>query len=146
MSAVATMGFMGRFDLSIDAKGRLFLPAVFRGAFADGGVLAARKDKVVLYTPDSYQIVLHKVRALRDAGQLDRDLFDAVFANSSPVQADAQGRIGIPRPMREEYRLEGPVTMLGTDECLSIYRIEDAPITKPAVKVAAYETLNALGL
>ena len=48
-------GFVGRFDHSLDAKGRLILPAHFRPAFERGGYLTLNFERCLsLWTPGEF--------------------------------------------------------------------------------------------
>ena len=59
--------FLGEYQHSLDAKGRLILPADFRGPLADGAVIGiGQHNCLVVYTPEEWARV-----AERDQGDVE---------------------------------------------------------------------------
>ena len=49
-------GFVGRFEHSVDTKGRVILPARYREAFTRGGFLSSHREGcVALWTPGEFE-------------------------------------------------------------------------------------------
>ena len=80
--------FLGRFGHNLDAKGRLAIPAKFRGELADGVVVTRGIDRCLsVYPLAAWQTLAEKVSALSisdpDARQFKRMVFaEAVDENA----------------------------------------------------------------
>ena len=118
--------FTGTYEHRIDERGRLAIPAPFRGGFGYGGVLLLGPDhQLELYTADGFERMVDERQ--RGAGH-DRDarrLRRAIHARSERVQLDRQGRITIPAPMRERRGIEGLTFVAGLGGYIEIWS-EDA--------------------
>jgi transcriptional regulator MraZ len=110
--------FSGRFDHSIDDKGRVSIPARFREILQKDGdeILFItncnfEKDRCLeLYPPREWQRLLGKLSQKKSFSPEVR-MFQAFYiAGAHEVQVDKQGRILIPPKLREYARLEREVT------------------------------------
>lgn len=104
--------FFGRYDYTIDAKGRLNFPAKFREAMGE--------SFVVLEWVDHCLFVLPMSEVERLAEKLDGDeLMDSweisgeLFSTACEVTPDKQGRILLPAELRDYAQLEKEVTIIG---------------------------------
>ena len=93
-------------NATVDAKGRLALPAPIRRALAQKDesqlVLSFHKGAVWGWTLGDFEQRVE--RPLADADPFDADVMDFVHSLLSPAQdvdVDAQGRIRIPPPLRD---------------------------------------------
>jgi len=112
--------FFGRFEHTIDGKGRVILPAKFRGHFEHGGYLTQHLEGcLALWTPDQFdsQLVLMQERANSSRSQRNQARYWA--STSHELEIDRQGRMMIPARLRAFAALEGDVLVLG-----AINRIE----------------------
>ena len=118
-------GFRGIFEHSLDNRGRLAVPARYRDAFADGGVLVPSADGCLeLYPSDSYDETAQSLTAENRNHRRARRLRRAVFARSWDLELDRQGRILIPQALREQVHLGGNAVIVGGRECVEIWDSE----------------------
>jgi len=117
------MAFRGTFDYTLDSKNRLTVPAKFRAALADGGVLAKGIDEcVALWTPDAYEAnIAASLEGFHPLSPEARKLKRYFAANSLDVELDAAGRIGVPAFLIDHAGLEKDVVVTGAEECLEIW-------------------------
>lgn len=112
------MVFSGRFDHTIDEKGRVSLPARFRELMQHQGVdtlhitnfIAFHEPCLVLYLPDQWQRL---IGSLSQRNRFDPTVhaFEILYIGGAhEVQIDKQGRILIPPRLREFARLGRNVT------------------------------------
>ena len=117
------MTFRGTFDLTLDAKNRLAVPARYRAAFAEGAVLAAGlEDCVAIWRPADYDA--WTAAALAGHSPLSpeyRKLQRHFTANSHPTELDGAGRVMVPKFLLETGKLTKDVAVVGAGECLEIW-------------------------
>lgn len=106
--------FFGSYEHSLDAKGRLILPARLRGAFALGGFLSPHLEGCLgLWPSESFEkeIDLRLAQAAGDAIARNevREWAAAVFE----AELDAQGRMVIPAHLRSYAGLQQEVLVVG---------------------------------
>jgi MraZ protein len=115
-------GFVGRFEHSVDAKGRIILPARFRDAFARGGFLAANREGcVALWTPGEFDRQSKEMLERSKSDQEHRNLARYWSANSFEVEIDRQGRMAIPANLRTYARLESEVLVNGAIDRIELW-------------------------
>lgn len=127
--------FFGRYEHSLDAKGRLILPSKFRPAFEQGGYLSQYNDRcLALWTPEDFEKQMTLMEENQEKSKEQRNLARLWAAGSQEVEIDKQGRMVIPSHLREYARLTGDVLVNG-----SITRVELWDPTEWATKVAPTE-------
>lgn len=101
----------GRYDHTIDRKGRLFLPAKLRAELGNPVYLAVGTDFCLdIYPQEGWDGLAAKVAALPNSQAAMMDVF---FANASRCEPDSQWRILIPQTLREYAGLEDDVVVTG---------------------------------
>ena len=100
--------FFGRYEHSLDGKGRVILPAKFRGPFEHGGYLTQFQDGCLsLWTPDEFELQMAAMLDRSATGRSDRNLARLWASTSFEVEVDRQGRMPIPLHLRQFAGLEG---------------------------------------
>ena len=105
--------FFGRYDYTIDAKGRLNFPAKFRDAMGESFVVLEWVDNCLFALPlPEVEKLAEKLEAdeLMDSWEVSGDL----FSTACEVVPDKQGRILLPAELRSYAGLENDVTIIGT--------------------------------
>ena len=119
------MAFRGTFDHSLDNRGRMAVPARYRDAFAEGGVITLSADGCLeLYTSEEFDRTAEGLTNQPANLQRGRRLRRALYGRSTEVELDGQGRILIPARFREAAHLSGQAVLLGRRECLEIWSPE----------------------
>ncbi len=118
------MYFFGTFEHSIDERGRVAIPARYRSAFVDGGVVRPGPEGAIeLYTNTAFnqQFATRLEDATgndtRDARRLRRGFMSVAF----PVELDKQGRILIERSLRDTAMLTGKILIIGCGDYLELW-------------------------
>ena len=99
--------FMGEFSHSIDAKGRVILPAKFRC--------------LSVYTVDAWNTLAEKMKKLRTSKEKVRAFKRFLFGSAAELEFDRTGRILIPSPLRDYAKLGKEVTVIGTGDAIEIW-------------------------
>lgn len=117
------LGFVGQFQHSLDAKGRLILPAKFRAAFDHGGHLSPNTEGcVALWTPSEFARQMEeRLARAREGGAEQRRIARYWSANSSDVEFDKQGRFALPPSIREYAQLAGDVLVVGAIDHIELW-------------------------
>ena len=117
------LGFVGQFQHSLDAKGRLILPVKFRLAFEHGGHLSPNTEGcVALWTPGEFtRQSEERLLQSRSGGALERQQARYWAANSSDVEIDKQGRFALPSAIREYGQLVGDVLIVGSIDHVELW-------------------------
>ena len=106
--------FFGRYEHSLDAKGRLILPSKFRPAFERGGFLSQFNDRcLALWTPENFEKQMELMEANQQLSTEQRNLARLWASGSQEVEVDKQGRMVIPAYLRDYARLTGDVLVNG---------------------------------
>jgi MraZ protein len=110
--------FHGTFEFSLDAKGRLILPARFRNEFdtRQAYVSAFAGGCLALFPPEQFDQYMERAEAMEGRGPDGRDMARLLSALSADVEFDAQWRVTLPTHLRDFAGLEPnqPVLVLGT--------------------------------
>ena len=114
--------FFGRFEHSLDDKGRLILPAKFRGPFEHGGYLSEYQDGCLsLWTPEEFELQMETMLEKASAGRSDRNLARVWASTSHELEIDRQGRMAIPARLREYAGLTSEVLVLGAIDRVELW-------------------------
>ncbi len=114
--------FFGRYEHSLDEKGRVILPAKFRASFDRGGYLTPYQDGcLALWTPDEFDQQMETMQRHAAAGRSDRNLARLWASSSQEVEADRQGRMAIPLHLRDFAGLESDVLVHGAIDRVELW-------------------------
>jgi MraZ protein len=129
--------FRGRYEHTVDERGRVSLPARYRNEFVNGAIVQLGPDgSIDVYTEEGFQIVANHVEEppTTPEGRRARRVH---FHESYDAELDRQGRILIPPRLRQMAAVNGTVIIAGRRECLEIWnperleRILDAVMASP---------------
>jgi MraZ protein len=113
--------FLGEYEHTIDAKGRMAVPAKFRGQLDRGAVISKGMGHCLsVYTMARWE---EKSAALVE-GKTDEELRDferRIYPSASEVELDNQGRLVIPARLRTYAGLTNDVTVAGVRDHIEIW-------------------------
>jgi MraZ protein len=114
--------FLGEYQHSLDAKGRVILPAKYRDQLSGGAyVTRGRGGCLSVYTEQEFQDVADRVREASKRGGRELDAARSFFAGTAEVSPDKQGRIAIPQQLREYAGLDKDVVVAGVFSRIEIW-------------------------
>jgi MraZ protein len=115
--------FVGRYEHSLDTKGRVILPAKFRGPFERGGYLTQNTEGcLALWTPGEFERQMEVMQQKAEAGQSSgRNRARIWAANSAEVEIDRQGRMPIPAHLRSFAKLDAEVLVHGAIDRIELW-------------------------
>lgn len=145
------MRFLGNIEAKTDAKGRVFLPAVFRKILESGGEtqLVMRKDVfepcLRLYPDSAWNAELDALRGrLNRWKKHDQQILRAFVSDVEAVSLDGSGRFLIPRRYLEMVGIQQTVRFIGVDDTIEIWAAEktDEPFMDSVDLAEALESLE----
>ncbi|TNE88584.1 MAG: division/cell wall cluster transcriptional repressor MraZ [Deltaproteobacteria bacterium] len=102
-------------NATLDAKGRLMLPAPLKRAVGVHGVtqlvLTFQKGAVYGWSPDEFEKIESKVEGLDPFDDEVADFVHAFLSTANDVDIDGQGRIRVPPMLRELAGLDKDVVV-----------------------------------
>ncbi len=114
--------FLGQFEYSVDAKGRITIPSIFRKDLNDTAYLTKGVERCILvYPEESWQSLCQKVANLSFTKRDAREFTRFFFANASQESIDAQGRILLPRHLREYASIDKKAIIAGAGKVIEIW-------------------------
>ena len=113
--------FMGKYNHTIDAKGRLIVPAKFREQLGEAFVITNGNDGCLnIYTEEDWETFLEKLQLLPNNGD-SRKLKRKLVAQANDVELDKQGRILVPPALREHAGLSKDVVLAGVIDKIEVW-------------------------
>ena len=117
--------FMGEYNHTIDAKGRLIIPARFRELLGEEFILTKGLDGCLsIYPMDAWEAFETKLRALPLTNNTARTFTRFFVAGATNCELDKQGRILVPQTLREFAGLEKEVVLTGNLDRIEIWSKE----------------------
>lgn len=115
--------FTGEFRHSIDAKGRVAVPARFRPELATGAHVSRWMDNCVAIFPNqAWQKLAERVGEQRYADAGARAFSRFLFSGAFEVELDAQGRIVLPSALRDFGDLKSDVVVVGALDHIELWQ------------------------
>lgn len=114
--------FMGEYSHSIDAKGRLIMPAKYREQLGSEFVVTKGLDGCLfVYPQEEWQSIETKFREVPLTTKDARKFSRFFFAGAAACEIDKQGRILLPSVLREFAGLEKDVVLVGVLNRIEIW-------------------------
>jgi MraZ protein len=118
--------FLGEFGHSIDEKGRITIPAKFRGQLVDGVVVTKGIDPCLwLYPIDAWKKLAPKISALPITRTQAREFRRQVFGGASDSVPDRNGRVNLPPYLRQYANIDNRAVIVGLDDHCEIWNPDD---------------------
>lgn len=112
---------LGNYNISLDEKGRLIIPKVYRKALGDSLVISLEfENSIVVRTKHEFDqwasLLLKKSYLNKHARLLQRK----ILGNSYEAKFDSKGRIQLSKSLINQSRIESNVYVIGTGNKLEI--------------------------
>lgn len=113
--------FLGEHEHTIDAKGRMAVPAKFRAQMDRGGVISKGMGACLsVYTMQGWEEKSAQLAAGKSSDEL-RDFERRIYPSASEIELDGQGRMVIPAKLRAYAELDSDVTVAGVRDHFEIW-------------------------
>lgn len=136
----------GQYAHTIDAKGRLFIPAKLRQELGDTFHVTVGQDHCLsVYSDESWAAFMEKLKGL-SYNEVKR--LRGLFAYGADCEPDGQGRILLPAKLREYADLDKDVVVIGSFDRVEIWNAQRwAELEKAAFESGSLEqAMEEMGL
>ncbi len=114
--------YMGEYNHTIDAKGRLIIPSKFRDVLGDEFVVTKGLDGCLfVYDNAEWSAFEEKLKALPLMDKEARRFVRFFLAGAANVEVDKQGRILLPSVLRDFAALDKDVVLVGVGARIEIW-------------------------
>ena len=113
--------FTGEYNHTIDAKGRLIVPAKFRTKLGEAFVITNGNDGcLAIYAKEDWEAFLEQLKAIPN-NKAKRTFVRNFVSAANEVEVDKQGRILIPTTLRENAGIEKDVVLAGVIDKIEVW-------------------------
>jgi MraZ protein len=117
--------FLGEYQHSLDAKGRIILPSKFRGLLAGGCVITRGIDRcVAIYPREEWEKASARLQESSRSNPKVRNFLRIWYSSAVEGEPDKQGRVNVPEHLREYAGLQRDVSVNGVGEFVEIWSRE----------------------
>jgi MraZ protein len=114
--------FLGRYEHTIDDKGRIIIPARFRELLVNGAYVTQGFDHNLIVLPaPSFEQIYHHINEMSMTDPTARQLKRFIFSNAERCNFDRAGRMLLPQFLREAAQLEGTTILVGVGDYFEIW-------------------------
>lgn len=117
--------FMGEYNHTVDAKGRLIVPSKFREQLGDEFVVTKGLDGCLFaYENSEWRLLEEKLHALPLTNANARKFSRFFLAGATTCEVDKQGRILLPAVLREFAGISKDAVLVGVGSRIEIWSRE----------------------
>lgn len=117
--------FTGEYTHSLDAKGRVIMPAKFREELGESFMLTMGFDGCIcVYSNEEWMAFAEKLRTLPELRREARQTIRHFVARAAKCEVDKQGRILIPQKLREYAGLTKDIVFVGVLSKIEVWSRE----------------------
>ena len=114
--------FLGAYPLRLDEKGRLFLPVKWRPQLAEGLVITKGQERCLQVFPQAeFARMSQTLSNSSMTAKTLRDFARVFFSSGSDEVPDRQGRVTVPRELREYADLDRECMVIGANTRAEIW-------------------------
>ena len=118
--------FYGEYEHTIDKKGRLIIPSKFRDSFKEYDVeklyITRGLDKCLfLFTENEWKSQESKFRSMPFTKSESRKFNRLYFAGAAQIECDKQGRILMPKYLKDFADIKKDVVIIGVSSRIEIW-------------------------
>lgn len=114
--------FIGEYQHNIDSKGRMAVPAKFRGKLGKGAIITRGLDRCLfIYTAGEWETLAKEVMKYSILKSDSRSFARFIMSAATEIDFDGQGRALIPAHLREYASLGKEVVVTGVFNRLEVW-------------------------
>jgi MraZ protein len=122
------MNLTGKYEHTMDPKGRIILPTEFRDAFLVNDVaevhLLSVNDRIQLLPQQTLKELISELKSHSSLDMDTMDLRSLLYSSIKKAEIKPDGRISIPPLFREDAGLKKKVYIIGADDRVEIWDVD----------------------
>ena len=122
----------GKHRRTLDDKGRLALPPVFRPAFAEAAFVGRQGPCLCVWTPEEIEATADRIKQRVRSGEVSQNALRRFASSIEKTVPDSQGRISISSELRESVGIEKFAVVIGAFDRAEIWDAETWETTEAA--------------
>lgn len=120
------IGFLGEYEVTVDAKGRFLLPAAIKRKLPEDSpslfVINRGFEKcLTLYPIRNWQPIMEGISKLNDFDPKVREFRRYFFNGATELELDTAGRLLIPPNLRDHANIDKDVVLVGSIQKIEIW-------------------------
>ncbi len=138
--------FIGEYKHSLDAKGRMAVPAKFRKGLVGGAIVTRGLDRCLfVFSRSEWDVLATKIAQLPIAQAGARAFVRLMLSGATDADIDAQGRILIPDSLRTYAGLDKEAVVTGLMNRIEVWDAEAWKEYKAKTESASDEIAEKMG-
>jgi MraZ protein len=138
--------FLGEYKHNLDTKGRVAIPAKFRGELTTGAIITRGIDRCLfVFTSKEWETLAAKLTALPLAQANSRAFVRLMLSGAMDVEIDAQGRVLVPDYLRKYADLKKEAVFTGLANRIEVWDAEAWAKYKEKTEAGSEEIAEQLG-
>lgn len=139
--------FLGEYKHTIDDKGRLTIPAKYRGDLASGLVVTRGFDQnLAIYTMAAWEDLAARIMSQPVSDPKARNLRRRMFSAATDLAPDRQGRVLLPPQLRNFAKINGTVVVAGMFNFIEIWSVEQWQLRREQIENLDEDTFAGLDI
>lgn len=116
------IGFLGQYDITIDDKGRIRIPAKYKNQLGEDFVISCGESScLAIYPMATWEKFKEQVNGLSDLDEKCIEFKRRLYTNATWGEFDSAGRVLIPLRYRQYASLKKAVVASGVDDHFEIW-------------------------
>lgn len=117
---------IGSYEHSLDAKGRVFMPAKFRDELGSEFVLVNGIDKCIyVFSIEQWNMFSSKFTSLPVTNKSAQLIMRKLYSSAVEREPDKQGRILLSADLKNHANISGDVKIIGMSTRVEIWAVEE---------------------
>ncbi len=114
--------FLGEYVHNIDVKQRVIVPSKFRDQLGTSFVITRGYDECVfIYDMSEWEELVNKIKSLPKGDPSVRKFERFFIGGASILEIDSQGRVVLPKNLKEYAKIEKEVVFLGVSNRIELW-------------------------
>lgn len=114
--------FIGEYQHSLDAKGRIIIPSKFRDELSSHFILGIGLDKcLTIYTIEKWTKMFEELNKIPTTKSNARKYVRTLTSSASECDLDGQGRIMVPQYLSKHASIEKDCVVIGANDHVEIW-------------------------
>lgn len=136
------MAFFGRFDHSLDERGRVAVPARFREELRGGWVTGHPAGFLLMYPRPEWESMTAQLRYDPIAQTGYSGYLRRLYAASQEISWDSQGRILLLPPLRQHAGLHDNVVFVGVNNVVEVHSEQSFGVQAAPLDAVEWEAMR----